>query len=104
MAEQNTEIDRKRPDDEPTKGEVLAVGGVIVAVVSGFVALVWADMKTQKKLEDESKERQKKLEQKLAEKQQWFNDENASGNIVYELRDGRYLVVPRVGEQKIVIK
>lgn len=104
MAEQNTEIDRKRSDDEPTKGEVLAVGGVIVAVVSGFVALVWADMKTQKKLEDESKERQKKLEQKLTEKQQWFNDENASGNIVYELRDGRYLVVPRVGEQKIVIK
>jgi hypothetical protein len=98
------EVEVKKGQDDPTKGEVIAVVGVLAGIAALFSAVVWSDLKQQKQREEEAKLREEERKKAKLAKLEWFNNENASGNIVYELRDGRFLVVPRVGEQRIVIK
>lgn len=103
MAETRTDVEIVR-DDDPSKGEVIAAGLGIFALVSLFGGVIWMSIKDEKRMLEESKAREEKRLQKLEEKKAWLNKEYADGNVIYELKDGSYLVVPRVSEQRRVIK
>lgn len=103
MDEENTNQPQKRPED-PSKGEVIAVGSVFAGIIGLFGLIVWASIKDERRMLEESKRRDEERLQRLEEKKQWLNSEYADGNVIYELKDGSYLVVPRVSEQRRVIK
>lgn len=89
---------------EPSTAEMWCVSGLILGAIGVVGTAIWAAVKDEERMKKEVALTRERIERKIQEKQDWFNEENEAGNIVYELKDGRYLVVPRVGEQRVVIK
>jgi len=70
---------------------------VVITAVGGFVAFVVAATKHENR-------QIATRNQYVREMNTWLNDEQNSGNVVYPLIDGRYLVVPNTAPQETVIK
>lgn len=80
--------------EEPSKGELIAFGGIVAAVLSVIGGGVWWDYRQQKNRREENKRLIEEKRRKRQETEEWVNDHTNQGNKVFTLKDGRYLVVP----------
>lgn len=92
-----TEYQLSRPD-------IWVIGGLVATGIGAFVVMAWAAVKEERRQAEEAKKAKEERTRRAAEKTRWFNEEYENGNLIYKLIDGSYLVVPRSGEQKRVIK
>jgi hypothetical protein len=77
--------------------DMIGVLSFLGASAAGLTALVVSDVKAQNR-------RIKEYNTWARETNAWLNDEQNAGNSVYQLTDGRYLVVPQDAPQETFIK
>lgn len=80
---------------ELTKGEMVgfSIAGAVVVGFLGFMTFL--GIKEEQKKEEERLANLAKLQEKRQARIDWLNAEAEKGNVVYELKGGEYLVVPR---------
>ena len=95
-----------------TKGEIAGVFIPFAFVGSILAGIVYFGIKEEKRMaEERRKEEELEQERRQAQREEilrktdervaWMNEESERGRIVYELKDGQYLVVDRTADQKI---
>jgi hypothetical protein len=95
---------RGRTELEMSKGETITLVGFMAAGLASLGWAIWASVKEDRRLDEKARAAAAERKRRQDELDNWVNTQEAEGNNVYQLKDGRYLSVARDAKQVVQIK